>query len=237
MGGSHLPDLDSPRTCTKEAAAMSTAQLAFDIDAVIHQADVDAAPAWDGAPLRYHEEYRTPAELDAAWARWKFENGNFGCIPYSHMWHDDSYRRSALPEIGAHQCSFYTADTRCNGGQFGGPGHDHAPGELPDELMYQIICTTCRWHTINTRENDAVEAWHDHALPGWRELPIVPAKLAEHGGERKKLARLVAWLEEHYPTSWQHPGFPIISERSGIGTRHVPGRSPWGGYDLSHTAL
>ena len=62
-------------------------------------------------------------------------------------------------------------------------------------------------------------------------------KLVEHGGYRKKLARLQNWLEEHDPASWQAPGFPINSERRSYGTRHVPGRSPWGGYDLSETAL
>ena len=216
---------------------MSTAQLSFDIDALIHQASVDAAPSWDGAPLRYHEQYRTPAELDAAWDRWQFENGSFGCIPYSHMWHRDSHRRSEEPSIGAHEHAVFLADARCNGGRFGGPDHDHADGEIPNAFMYQIVCRPCRWHTINTSENAAVEAWHDHVLPGWRDLPVVPLKLAEHHGEHKKLARLLNWLEEHYPSQWQAPGFPIISERRNRGTRHVPGRSPWGGYDLAHTAV
>lgn len=35
----------------------------------------------------------------------------------------------------------------------------------------------------------------------------------------------------------QIPGAPIITERRPYGTRHVPSRSPWGGYDLSHTAV
>ena len=32
-------------------------------------------------------------------------------------------------------------------------------------------------------------------------------------------------------------GAPIITERRPYGTRHVPGRYPWGGYDISHTAI
>jgi len=32
-------------------------------------------------------------------------------------------------------------------------------------------------------------------------------------------------------------GAQVITERSSMGTRHVPGRSPWGGYDISHTAV
>jgi len=44
-------------------------------------------------------------------------------------------------------------------------------------LMYQPICKPCEWSGITDRENDAVEMWHDHALPSWRELPIVPSRL------------------------------------------------------------
>src|SRR5690606_28014897 len=42
---------------------------------------------------------------------------------------------------------------------------------------------------------------------------------------------------DHYPIEAQFEGAPIITQRSGLGTRHVPRRSPWGGYDLSQTAL
>lgn len=45
------------------------------------------------------------------------------------------------------------------------------------------------------------------------------------------------WIEEHYPKSMQVVGAPVITERSSLGTRHVPGRSPWGGYDISHPAV
>jgi len=45
------------------------------------------------------------------------------------------------------------------------------------------------------------------------------------------------WIDEHYPAAMRVAGAPVITERSCWGTRHVPGRSPWGGYDLSHTAV
>lgn len=45
------------------------------------------------------------------------------------------------------------------------------------------------------------------------------------------------WISEHYPKSMQVPGAPILTERRPFGTRHVAGRSPWGGYDLFHTAV
>ncbi|KAB1944643.1 hypothetical protein F8227_14625 [Brevibacterium linens ATCC 9172] len=45
------------------------------------------------------------------------------------------------------------------------------------------------------------------------------------------------WITERYPQHMQVPGAPIITERGPYGTRHVHHYSPWGGYDLSHTAL
>lgn len=78
--------------------------------------------------------------------------------------------------------------------------------------------------------------WHDHALPGWRELPIVPSRLRMMDKDGlSKAAR--NWIVEHYPKPMQIPGAPIITARRPYGPRNVPGRSPWGGYDLSHTAL
>jgi hypothetical protein len=94
----------------------------------------------------------------------------------------------------------------------------------------------CEWNGITDSENEAVEMWHDHALPGWRELPIVSPRLRMMDkDDLSKAAK--TWIVEHYPKSMQVPGAPIITERRPYGTRHVPGRSPWGGYDLSHTAV
>jgi hypothetical protein len=66
-------------------------------------------------------------------------------------------------------------------------------------------------------------------------LPIVPARLRD----RDKIGLSKAarnWISQHYPESIQMAGAPVITERDN-GTRHVPGRSPWGGYDLAHTAI
>ena len=52
-----------------------------------------AATAWDGAPLAYTTSYYSPAELDAAFDRYRAEFGGFGCIPRSHMWHRNSYNQ------------------------------------------------------------------------------------------------------------------------------------------------
>ena len=48
------------------------AQLAFDIEGILHQAAVEAAPPWAGAPLHFTTAYYSPAELGAAYAHWQF---------------------------------------------------------------------------------------------------------------------------------------------------------------------
>ena len=78
-----------------------------------------------------------------------------------------------------------------------------------------------------------VEAWHDHAFPGWRQLPILPAKLRGQMGTRKMTPKLEEWLEANYPPEFRVPGAPILTDRGGSGTRHVPEYSPYGGFDLS----
>lgn len=83
-----------------------------------------------------------------------------------------------------------------------------------DPIVYRAYCGSCRyWTPVSVDENGAAEAIHDHCWPGWRELPI--------GTDASR--------DEH----WSQPGAPVITARSRYGTRHVPGRSPYGGYDLS----
>lgn len=60
-------------------------------------------------------------------------------------------------------------------------------------------------------------------------------KLARHQGDKKSVARLHAWVVEHYSVAWQRPLMPIRTERPEGSNTHVAGRSPWGGYDLAVT--
>lgn len=46
-------------------------QLAFDIEALIHEAAVESAPPWQGAPLHFTTDYHSPADLDAAFGHWQ----------------------------------------------------------------------------------------------------------------------------------------------------------------------
>lgn len=206
----------------------ATGQLAFDIDTLIHDADLQAAPPWNGpAPLHFTSAYYPPEDLAAAFERWVFEHGSFGCIPRSHMWHPAITMDDANTDTEGHDLTVLSADLRCE--------HYGERCQCVGDLMYRAICERCRWHADGT-EQHVVEAWHDHAWPGWRTLPAIPAAITKRDDQNRPSTKLAAWIEEHYPVDWQVPGAPIRTERSGLGTRHVPRRSPWGGFDLSAPA-
>lgn len=192
-----------------------TQQLGFDIEDMIVEAALDAAGPWQGAPLGYTSDYYTPDELADAFARYVLENGRCGCYVNSHMW-CPAIARSPLV-LDEHELHVLHAATHCSQG-----GHDHK--DLTDKGGFQANCPTCRWHAIDDDENRVIEAWHDHAMPGWRDLPTLP------GGMSPKAQQ--TWLEEHYPPNWQIVGAPVLTLRTRIGTRHVDQRSPFGGYDL-----
>ncbi len=211
---------------------MTEEQLAFEIEGIIHEAAVEAAPAWSGAPLHFTTAYFSPGDLDVAFEHWQFLHKLDNSRTQSRMWH----RAITVPsgvDAGEHAFDFFTVDLRCEPWK-----HPDPPANCMcvGDLTYMAVCEPHGWHFIAGDENSAVEGWHDHAFPGWRELPIVPVRLLDV--EKIGLSKAAKkWIEDHYPKSMQVVGAPVITERSSRGTRHVPGRSPWGGYDISHTAV
>ena len=209
---------------------MSEEQLAFDIEGMLHEAAVESTPEWRGAPLHFTTVYYPPAELDAALDQWMFLHAHDKT--HVNMWrHSITVPDNA--QVAGHGFALYTTDLRCEPWKH---SDRHESCQCVGDLMYQAICEPCEWNAITDHENVAVELWHDHALPGWRELPIVPSRLRAMDTDRMSKATK-NWIAEHYPKSMQVPGTPMITERRPFGTRHVPGRSPWGGYDISHTAV
>jgi Family of unknown function (DUF6349) len=100
--------------------------------------------------------------------------------------------------------------------------------------MYRGACRRCDWEgEPHDRENAVAEDACDHSWPGWRDLPSVP-RVPE---ERKKRAAWVDRVVGLYPAGWLEDGGPIRTARSGYGTRHVPGSTPFGGYDLAAVAV
>ena len=199
-------------------------QLAFDFDEFAREDARRDLASRQGAPLHFTTDYYAPGELDEAFELWCFLNGTFGSVPHSHMWHRPSWAAGET-EYGDHSIVTFTADLSPPRGAAG-----------PGDVVYRASCEPCEWHKVDDSENGVVEAWHDHAVPGWRELPVIPAQVRVR--DEKGLTKLAkAWISEHYPQYMQVAGAPIITERTPHTTRHVPGYSPWRGYDLSWTAL
>lgn len=219
--GCGLPHLSYGRSTV---SSLGDGQLAFDFAELEREDARGRLDEWSGAPLHFTTDFHPPAALDAAFEHWCFLNGRFDSIARSHMWHRVGGARDDVV-FGNHSVAVFSAALWVERGMEG-----------PSVSPTQSICEPCEWHHISGDESEAVEAWHDHAVPGWRELPVVPFEIRVRDDKGfTKLAR--KWLEVHYPPQAQFAGAPIITERTPHGTRHVPGGSPWGGYDLSSTAL
>lgn len=152
----------------------------------------------------------------------------------------------------------YRADLRCTVGLHGGrmfwrqPTPEHlwkkygegdadARCQCVGELVTMASCERCAWNHVDT-EAGALLAWLDHAWPGWRDLPLIPAEIQPpYGGALRpkngspnpddvragKASH--AWAVENYPAEWQIPGAPARAERDGAGRGVIPGYSPFGG--------
>lgn len=193
-------------------------------------------PAYDGpAPLGFTSAYFTPDELlearkELARTRgyWAKDHPTFGVwmLGITTGW---------CGTAPGHSLCVLQTDLRCRC-SFPYPVAEWekiGPCSCVGDLLYQANCPDCRWHHISANENETVMAWHDHAWPGWRDLPVLPAKLRAQRGNRKMTPKLEAWLEANYPPEFRVNGAPIITDRGGEGTRCVPGFSPFGGYDMA----
>ncbi|MDX3100494.1 DUF6349 family protein [Nonomuraea angiospora] len=123
---------------------------------------------------------------------------------------------------GGH-CRVTIRRPRLGGRGFGKPGDD------PARWRYRSYCGGCGHEGPDrTSEKDAVEDGHDHAYPGWREMPIVAHR--PHTHKRGPIARWEAAVAAAYPAGWLERQGPVLELRHGLGSRHVPGLAPGGGY-------
>ena len=222
----------SVATPTEKGNTMS--QMTFDIDRLLRAVEREALPTWEGMPMfQYTTSYFSPAEHEAMFARRKLEDYHY--TKARHTWG----RAMCLDLPGetedGHTFVAYSADLRCFC-SFAYPtvtGFEEGGGcRCVGKLLTKVVCAGCNWHHIGGDETQAVEAWHDHAFPGWRELPVFPAKLRGSMGSRELTPKREDWLEAHYPADFRTPLAPILTDRGQYGTRHVPGYSPLGGFDL-----
>jgi hypothetical protein len=96
---------------------------------------------------------------------------------------------------------------------------------------YRGACFACRWLGPESHdENTATEGAHDHAFPGWRDLPAIEPYRYDEGAKRARLAQRLAPL---YPPDWPERHGPTLTYRDAYGTRHVPGGGLFGGYCMA----
>lgn len=121
-----------------------------------------------------------------------------------------------------------SADTRCDCDE-----RDDGPCQCVGDLLYRGACLACAWEgdPVADDENAAAEDAADHAFPGWRDLPVLDP--INSLADTKQTAAYAAKATAAYPPGWlQVPGAPVRTHRTPGASRHVPGRSPAGGYDM-----
>ena len=152
-------------------------QIAFDIDQLLRAAERETLPAWEGMPMfQFTTNYYSVAEHDAMFARRKLEDYHYSKA--RHTWGQALCMDLPGATVDGHTFTAYTADLRCTCSfgyrtvtEFEAAGGCRCPGTL----LTKAVCDGCSWHHIGT-ESQAVEAWHDHAFPGWRGAANVPGE-------------------------------------------------------------
>jgi hypothetical protein len=205
-------------------------QLAFDIDDLIRESAPPPEAFAGRAPLHFTVEVFTVPELQEAWDHFVRVNGHFDSIARSHMWNG----REGSDATPGHAMRMFSADLRC--GHYS-PMNWHGESSYhycPAYLVRRVVCECTYATPISTSERAVVEDWHDHAWAGWRDLLPIPERLRGGTGNSKMTPALSDWVANNYPAGWGTDGAPIVTERdTAWATRHVPGYSPWGGYDLA----
>jgi hypothetical protein len=181
-----------------------------------------AQRAFDEAPSIYDTAARAYFSRAAAIADWTARHGNFDSNRRSHAWRaasgspDSEHAATDVCRPGV-----LTADLRCH--------HHDEHCCCVGGLVYRGACLHCEWEGgARAGENTAGEDAHDHAWPGWRDLPIVPRRPEN----QKSRPRWIEQVEDVYPDGWLESGGPIRTTRQRYGTRHVPNHTGFGGYDL-----
>jgi hypothetical protein len=182
-----------------------------------------ARPA--GLPLcLFDSPARGLAAREAEFDAWREQHGSFGSLVRSHAW---TLRVGGVPGEPTSRCqaAVLSCDVR---------DASDDPGcacPRPGALLYRAACRSCDWEgDPRDGENPAAEDALGHAWPGWRDVPVVPARPSNPKAEPAWKARILAL----YPAGWLEDGGPYRTARTGqYDTRHVPGRTPWGGYDIA----
>jgi Family of unknown function (DUF6349) len=196
------------------------------------------APETLPSPCLFSSPARGLTARLAEFQAWRDQYGNFGRFGRSHGWHV-AHQGDFAPAPPGRRCqpAVMEADLRA------APGPRDVPCDCTETvgaLLYLAACRGCEWEgQPRTTWNAAVEDGCDHAWPGWRELPILATSFPDMAGDgtagRRVKAKWADGVTGVYPQGWLEAGGPVRTHRPAGGTRHVPGRTPFGGFDLGTT--
>ena len=161
------------------------------------------------------------AAREGAFSEWRQRYGGFDSARVSHGWHVALCE--ATGPVTRCQVTVLTVNLGCR--------HTGRAGcQCVGGLSYRGACLHCPWEgPVREDQTQAVGDGLDHAHPGWRNGPTVQPLGHEPSPKQRR-----RWNEEVDKLYGDRPeGYPIITERTTPGTRAVPGRSPWGGYDVA----
>ncbi|WP_433717413.1 DUF6349 family protein (plasmid) [Nocardia sp. CA-084685] len=176
-----------------------------------------------GLPRLYASPARGLQARAAEYTDWIARYGRFGCTYRARAW---SVTVGDPDQPTKHcQATVLSADLRCV---------CYSPCHCVGALVYRGACSRCTWEgPTTTNRETAVLAALDHACPGWRNDPSVVPDPGDHTAHahHQWAASIISQLGDR-PNGW-----PITTLRTSLGTRAVPGRSPWGGYDIDARTL
>lgn len=177
-----------------------------------------------GIPILFASTTRGIEAREAEFDTWKQQWGHFGSICASHAWTPEP----TAPNQRTDTCqpTVLSADLRCTCYRH----RTDTPCHCVGGLLYRGACTGCTFESDDfDHENDAVNAALDHAHPGWLndlDHAVAPAPMDKPDAWKRKTRQKIG----DRPTGW-----PVITTRTTPGLRSVPGRSPWGGYDVARS--
>jgi len=215
----HPGDRDAPDQLDGLADVDAAAKTATE---ALAQRRADQAPGLSDSPARGYRARQDGFEARIA------EYGSFGFPARSRGWHVAITSPVADAPTDRCQPTLLSADLRCQ--------HYSGGCAYVGELYCRGACPRCPYESpVRDRENPAVDDAHDHAWPGWRQLPTVPRAPGRTGNTTNK-TRLAAWADpvsETYPAGWLAAGGPIRTLRDRTGGRHAPHHNGLGGDDLA----
>lgn len=188
------------------------------------------------APMRFTLATYPLRELARTRDAWLDEHGAFGSVWRCHLWSVDHHGLNNQSAASGHAYTRLEAWLGC-----AEPACDRRTCAAVGGWVYRAACEPCGWSSdVLDDDHAVVAAWHDHAWPGWRDLPVVdrrPSGAADAREDSKRGARWVEKVESQYPAGWGRPGAPVVTARADGATRDMPNGSPWGGFDLAHTTV